>query len=102
MRWRFGLLGEGETGSPRKRFRARETAVVDGDAFACEMAGNASGEGVGVGGRGFGLLFVGVANGFELGTCLFTGEKGLNPGRGGTWSAGRDFGAGIRALESFL
>ena len=27
MRWRFGLLGDGETGSPRKRFRARETAV---------------------------------------------------------------------------
>jgi hypothetical protein len=35
MRWRFGLLGEGETGSPRRRFRARETAVVD-TGWPCE------------------------------------------------------------------
>lgn len=27
-RGRFGLTGDGETGSPRRRFRARETAEV--------------------------------------------------------------------------
>lgn len=114
MRWRFGLLGEGETGSPRNRFRARETAAVDTGwpceedacAFGCSRVdGNGSGE---VRVRGL----AGVANGFAWGEvregCVvdfLAGEKGLKPGRGGTGSAGRDFGAGRRvaaALESCL
>ena len=105
MRCRFGLLGEGETGSPRKRFRARETADVGTgrtweDSLAFGWGG--SGEGVSAGGCDLRLLLVGVAKGFarEVERDFLVGEKGLNPGRGGAGSAGR--GLGRVGFASFL
>jgi len=51
-RGRFGFTGDGETGSPRRRFRARDTAEVGcGGRVTCDedatgwMRGNGSGEG---------------------------------------------------------
>ena len=96
------MFGDGETGSPRKRFRALETAEVfrigdNGtlgslkDGSVCELRRNRLGAG-----------FVGVENGFCV-TCggmrggsalsfplFFTGEKGLNVGSGAIVSAARE------------
>lgn len=102
IRGRFCLVGEGDTGSPRRRFLARETAVVgplrvrgagDGDEGA--DCGTITGKG-----SGDALVYLdlelaldGVANGFErnawvavvVALCfplLFCGEKGLNVDNG--------------------
>ena len=90
-RGRFGFTGDGETGSPRRRFRARDMAEVGcccGGRATCDedatgwMRGNGSGDSS--------LLLAalrGVENGFGIGrvcsTCktplalFLTGEKGL-------------------------
>ena len=88
-RGRFGFTGDGETGSPRSRFRARDTAEVGcGGRVTCDedatgwMRGNGSGDNS--------LLLAslrGVENGFGIwrvcSTCktplplFLTGEKGL-------------------------
>ena len=86
-RLRLSFLGEGETGSPRRRFRARTIAVL----------GPGTKDGIEEGEEtGFTRDLVGVANGFGE-ACLddlplsLTGEKGLNPASGGvTWTAARD------------
>lgn len=88
-RGRFGLTGDGETGSPRRRFRARDTAEVGcGGRVTCDedatgwMRGNGSGD------SSLPLTSLwGGENGFGIGrvwsTCktllflFFTGEKGL-------------------------
>lgn len=94
-RRRLSLLGEGETGSPRRRLRARDTAVVGaGGSFWANNAGKGSGEGERVG-----LDFLGVAKGFGL----FLGEKGLTEERGGVGSGWRGFGkAEEPGVDSFL
>ena len=74
-RSRFGLTGDGETCSPRRRFRARDTAEVgckervtcDEDA-AGWMRGNGSGD----------SSLLGEENGFE-GGCVFSTRKTLLP-----------------------
>jgi len=93
------LLGEGETGSPRSRLRARDTAVGG----ACNVAdgdGDGGGEGEASRMRGTGLDLEGVANGFGnvflIGedTCFcfplfFSGENGLKVDKGAVASTGR-------------
>ena len=94
-RCRFGFTGDGETGSPRRRFRARDTADVGcGGRETCDedatgwMRGNGSGDG------SFDLGSLrGVENRFGIGrvcwTCktplplFLTGEKGLVDATGG-------------------
>lgn len=95
-RGRFGLTGDGDTGSPRRRFRARDTAeagceemvTCDEDATGW-MRGNGSGDN-----SLLSASFRGVENGFETGwicskretllPLFFTGEKGLVDVRGGS------------------
>lgn len=100
-RGRFGLTGDGETCSPRRRFRARDMAEVGCDGrVTCDedatgwMRGNGSGDS---------SLFAscwGVEKGFESGrVCLtrkvppslfLTGEKGLTDAVGGSILAACD------------
>lgn len=91
IRRRFSLLGEGDTGSPRRRFLALDTAFSAGARSDCEVdatgwkgmiAGRVSGSGEpsGVSTR---FPLDGVANRFGrddvslLFPLLLTGEKGL-------------------------
>lgn len=95
-RGRFGLTGDGETSSPRRRFRARDTAEVGcGGRVACDedatdwMRGNGSGDS-----SLLSASFRGVENGFEsecvcstrkaLSPLFLTGEKGLVDVGGGS------------------
>ena len=86
----FSLFGEGETGSPRRRFRALETAET-GSVGDSSTAGSTNGSKS----ARFAADFVGVAKGFRRdGSALFlplffTGEKGLNVASGAVVSATR-------------
>ena len=96
----FSLFGDGETGSPRKRFRALEIAEVfrigDNGAVGCVEEDGSVGEFREI---RLGAGFVGVEKGFcggmRGGSALsfplfFTGENGLNVASGAVVSAARE------------
>jgi hypothetical protein len=102
-RGRFGLTGDGETGSPRRRFRARDTAET-----GCEEIRTCDEDATGwIRGNGSGdnslrsASFRGVENGFEtewicstrkaLSPLFLTGEKGLVDVTGGSTLTAFDF-----------
>jgi hypothetical protein len=106
-RRRFSLLGDGETGSPRRRFRARDIAA---EGYGGDMEGKVDEE-VGSGAKRRGNSsrdglelscerdLPGLLNGFGDNSCftvafafcffILLGEKGLNVERGAVCTIGR-------------
>jgi hypothetical protein len=82
-RRRFSLFGEGETGSPRRRLRAREMALVgaggecegeveDSDGCRSWMIGKGSGDGARGCAEALGFALTGLLKGLERDSVVLT------------------------------